>query len=225
MAKKGKSRRMRGGDTKTVLRDRGFSNAAIEAALAAERATSEQLKKAGVSSFSLAGQIAKAAEAAAKRIANEEAAEAKRIANEEAAEAKRIANEEAVEQAAEQERLTALHEETVAKEAREKEIMLSKKAQKNENNAAFSAAAPLFQREIGKPVPAFQIPPEGTHSTFFGSIGNAFRRVGTAVGSVASRVTGSPRTSGGKRTHKKRKHHKKRHSKKSQTVKRLHRRM
>jgi len=202
---------MRGGDTKTVLRDRGFSNAAIEAALAAERATSEQLKKAGVSSFSLAGQIAKAAEAAAKRIANEEAAEAKRIAN-----------EEAVEQAAEQERLTALHEETVAKEAREKEIMLSKKAQKNENNAAFSAAAPLFQREIGKPVPAFQIPPEGTHSTFFGSIGNAFRRVGTAVGSVASRVTGSPRTSGGKRTHKKRKHHKKRHSK---SVKRPHRRM
>jgi len=220
MAKgKSRSRKMRGGEPlqegeierlRKLLLKLKYSPTAIQAGIDKVTANSTSL---GIKDgFSRVRAISNVAEAAAKRIANEEAAEAKRIAN-----------EEAVEQVAEQARLNALHEEALAKEAREEENMLSEIAQKEKNNAKLSAAASYFKGSSKKPTSPYQTPEEPSPS-IWGSIGNAFRRVGTAASSavsgVASRVT--PTAIGGKRTHKKRKHHKKRHSK---SVKRPHRRI
>jgi hypothetical protein len=229
MAKKGRSRsrKMRGGKIEQVevtkLRgslEKRYKPPAVDAGIAKVLANDKlgtfDNKTDG---FSRARAISNVAEKEAQRVAEEEA---KRIANAEAAEAKRIANAEAAERA----HLNALHEGALVKEAREEENMLSEIAQKENINTKLSAAAPYFKGSSKNPISPYQTPEEPP-SSFLGSIGRAFGSVGTAVSSavsgVASRVT--PRTTGGKRTHKKRKHHKKRHSKKSQTIKRLHCRM
>jgi len=106
MVKKGKSRKMRGGSIETQLRKKGFSNAAVAAAVAVELQAKDNPNISKLAGFYRAKRIGNAAEAAARQVAARE----KEIANAKAA-------QEAAEEAVEKAYLEDLHEKALANEA------------------------------------------------------------------------------------------------------------